>query len=37
VQDSAERWQIVKQWLEHHKEKTAGTILYALISKECGQ
>lgn len=37
TEDSVERWQIVKQWLEHHKEKTAGTILYALITKECGQ
>jgi len=30
-------WDTVKQWLEHHKEKTAEVVLYALLSKECGK
>jgi len=30
-------WNTVKQWLEHHKDKTAEIVLYALLSKECGQ
>lgn len=30
-------WDTVKQWFEHHKEKTAEVVLYALLSKECGK
>ena len=35
--DDTTAWQTVKQWLEHHKEKTAETVLYAVLSKECGK
>lgn len=31
-----ERWDEIKAWFDHHKEKSAGTILYAMVSKECG-
>jgi len=32
-----ERWDIVKQWLEQHKEKPVGVIVYAMVSKDCGR
>ena len=31
------RWKEIKIWLGHHKDKTAGTIIYAMVSKECGK
>ena len=35
--DSTARWKIAEQWLEHHGGKPAGTIIYAMVSKECGK
>lgn len=37
LKDGAARWQIVEQWLDHHKEKQAGVIINAIVSKECGK
>ncbi|MBL4761019.1 MAG: hypothetical protein JKY80_09305 [Mariprofundaceae bacterium] len=37
LKDGVARWQIVKQWLEHHKDKPAGVIIYTMVSKECGK
>ena len=31
------RWKEIKTWLEHHSEKTAATVIYAMVSKECGK
>ncbi|MEM7069355.1 MAG: hypothetical protein AAF478_10775 [Pseudomonadota bacterium] len=37
IDDGMARWQIVKQWLEQHKEKSAAVIIYAMVSKDCGK
>lgn len=37
IEGGPERWAIVEQWLDYHKEKPAGVIIYAMVSKECGQ
>jgi hypothetical protein len=34
---TTERWDIMKQWLEQHKEKPVAVILYTAVSKDCGQ
>ena len=37
IDGGVDRWEIAKQWLEHHKEKPTSVIIYAMVRQDCGE